>query len=231
MKGENNIMEITKKFETSSDIEVIGRILQGEVSAFEILIRKNNPVLYKTGRSYGYCHEDVEDLMQETFISAYQSLAKFENRSSFKTWIIKIMLNKCFQKQQKFSFKNELVTYNGINDNSVPMYSSSSQSDTDKAVTNRELNRVIENALQHVPPDYRMVFSLREIAGLNVAETMDVLKITESNVKVRLNRAKAMLRNEIEKSYSAEDIYEFNLIYCDLIVSRVMNEIKLLDKN
>lgn len=224
-------MEITKKPETSSDIEIIRRILHGEVSAFEIIIRKNNPFLYKIGRSYGYCHEDVEDLMQETFISTYQSLAKFENRSSLKTWIIKIMLNKCFQKQQKFSFKNEEVNHNSINDSSEIMYSSNGQTDTDKTVTNRELYRVIENALQQIPPEYRMVFTLREISGLNVSETMEVLKITESNVKVRLNRAKAMLRNEIEKTYTAEDIYEFNLIYCDLIVSRVLNELKLSDKN
>lgn len=72
-----------------------------------------------------------------------------------------------------------------------------------------------------------MVFSLREINGLNVSETADALNISESNVKVRLNRAKTMLRKEIEKSYSPNDIFEFNLIYCDAIVNRVMNDIKL----
>lgn len=70
-----------------------------------------------------------------------------------------------------------------------------------------------------------MVFSLREINGLNVIETAEVLNITETNVKVRLNRAKTMLRKELEKSYSAEDIFEFSLIYCDAIVNNVMNKI------
>ena len=83
------------------DTEIIQKTLQGEIALFEILIRRYNPFLYKTGRSYNYNHEDTQDLMQDTFINAYVNLSKFENRSSFKTWIIKIMLHNCFQKQQK----------------------------------------------------------------------------------------------------------------------------------
>ena len=59
-------------------------------------------------------------------------------------------------------------------------------------------------------------------------ETADALNISEANVKVRLNRAKTMLRKEIEKTYTAEDIFEFNLIYCDAMTNNVMNKIKLL---
>lgn len=210
-------------FEQYTDTQIIENILGGEIAQFEILIRRNNPFLYKAGRSYNYNHEDTQDLMQETFIDAYKNLSRFENRSSFKTWIIKIMLNHCFRKKQKFSFKNEIVKE--INDNSEPMFTNS-HSDTNKIVVNRELSYVIENALETVPFDYRMVFSLREINGLNVAETAEVLEISEANVKVRLNRAKAMLRKEIEKSYSAEEIFEFNLIYCDAMVETVMKKIK-----
>ena len=93
---------------------------------------------------------------------------------------------------------------------------------------NRELNHVIEKSLSKVPVEYRMVFSLREISGLNVAETAEALNITESNVKVRLNRAKNMLRKEIEQIYNAEDIFEFNLIYCNEVVNGVMEKIKTL---
>jgi len=215
-------------FNKFPDIEIIQKIIAGEVELFEILIRRNNPFLYKTGRSYGYKHEDTQDLMQETFINAYLNLSKFENRSSFKTWIIRIMLNNCFQKQQKFSFKNEKTSIKPIHENLTPMYSSNQHTDTNKAIINRELNHVIENSLEQVPIDYRIVFSLREINGLNVAETAEALNISEANVKVRLNRAKSMLRKEIEKKYTAEDIFEFNLIYCNLIVDRVMSKIKTL---
>ena len=221
-------MKNAKIFEQYSDIEVVQKVLEGEVALFEIIVRRYNPFLYKTGRSYNYNHEDTQDLMQDTFIDAYTHLSKFENRSLFKTWIIKIMLNNCFRKQNKFSFKNEVV--NEISDKSTPMFSSQQHTDTNKAVLNKELSSVIENALQQVPLDYRMVFSLREITGLNVSETAEALSISEANVKVRLNRAKTMLRKEIEKSYSAEDVFEFNLIYCDAMVSRVMNILKKINK-
>jgi RNA polymerase sigma-70 factor (ECF subfamily) len=209
-------------FEQYSDFEILKRILNGEMALFEILIRRNNAVLYKTGRSYNYSHEDTQDLMQDTFIDAYRNLSKFENRSTFKTWITKIMLNNCFRKKQKFSFRNETPVE--ISDKSTPMYAGSN--DTSKTVINRELGIIVENALQQLTLDYRMVFSLREMNGFSVEETAGILNISEANVKTRLNRAKAMLRQEIERSYRAEDIFEFNLIYCDAMVNNVMNKLK-----
>lgn len=138
------------------------------------------------------------------------------------------MLNNCFRKKQKLSFKNE--TAREIHDKSEPMFSDNQQTDTGKTIMNRELSHVIENALQQVPFDYRIVFSLRELNGLNTQETADVLNISEANVKIRLNRAKAMLRKEVEQIYSAEEIFEFNLIYCDAVVNNVMSRIRELEK-
>ncbi len=213
-----------KAFEQYTDLEIVQKIVAGEAKLFEIIIRRNNPSLYKVGRSYNYNHEDTQDLMQDTYIDAFTSLSKFENRSTFKTWIIKIMLNNCYKKQQKWSSKNIITAE--INEKSTPMYSNNQNTDTGKTVMNKELNYVIENALQQIPIDYRMVFSLREVNGLNVLETADALNISEANVKVRLNRAKSMLRKEVEKSYSTEDIFEFNLIYCDRMVENVMSKLK-----
>lgn len=207
-----------------SDFELIQKIVAGEIKLYEIVIRRYNPYLYKIGRSYNYNHEDTQDLMQDTYIDAFVNLSKFEYRSAFKTWIIKIMLNNCFRKRQKWNSKNIITTE--INEKSAPMFINKQSTDTYKAVINGELNSVIENALLQIPIDYRMVFSLREVNGLNVAEIADTLNISEGNVKVRLNRAKAMLRKEVEKSYSAEEIFEFNLIYCDAMVNNVMNKIK-----
>ncbi|MBD0725513.1 RNA polymerase subunit sigma-24 [Flavobacterium sp. L1I52] len=209
-----------------TDTELINKILEGELALYEILIRRNNPFLYKIGRSYNYNHEDTQDLMQDTFIDSYLNLSKFENRSSFKTWIIKIMINNCYKKLHKLGYKNEIITE--INEKAIPMFSDNSHTDTNKVIMAKELNFVIENALIQIPLDYRIVFSLREITGLNVEETAQSLNISESNVKVRLNRAKAMLRKQIEKSYTTTDLYEFNLIYCDTMVLNVMNKIKKL---
>ena len=108
------------------------------------------------------------------------------------------------------------------------MFTNHQHTDANKEVVNRELNHVIEKSLEQIPFDYRLVFSLREITGLNVAETAEALKISKSNVKVRLNRAKLMLRKQIENKYTAADIFDFNLIYCDAMVNKVMEEINKL---
>jgi len=213
--------------EQYTDIQIIDKILAGETALYEIIIRRYNPYLYKTGRSYNYNHADTQDLMQDTFIDAYKNLSGFERRASFKTWVTKIMLNHCYRKKQKSSFRNEIT--GDVTEYAQPMFTSPNNNDTHRIVQSRELNSTIEGALGKIPHEYRMVFSLREINGFNVAETARLLDITETNVKVRLNRARTMLRKEIEKTYSTDDIFEFNLVYCDAIVKNVLQRISQLE--
>lgn len=210
------------QFEKFTEKEIIRRILNGEKALYELVVRRFNPCLYKVGRSYNYNHEDTQDLMQETFIDAYKNLLQFEGRSDFKTWIIRIMMNNCYRKKRKASFKNEFMQ--DVSDNAKPMFTGTNN-ETEKIVQTRELGQIIEDALGKIPFDYRIAFSLREINGLNVSETANLLNISEANVKVRLNRARMMLRTEIEKTYSAKELFEFNLIYCDIITENVMKKI------
>lgn len=209
-------------FEHFTDSEIIAKILEGEIRLYELLIRRNNPFLYRVGRSYNYNHHDTEDLMQETYISAFYSLSEFRGKSSFKTWITRIMLNKCYHKNQKHSYKKESIAENFILEKNKTMF----DNHTDKRIINKELSGVLEKALESIPEEYRMVFTLRELNGLSTAETGELMNITEANVKVRLNRAKSMLKSFIVSQYSAEDIYEFNLVYCDRIVENVMSRIQ-----
>ncbi|MCU7549198.1 hypothetical protein OCK74_08730 [Chitinophagaceae bacterium LB-8] len=80
--------------EIENDDTVIEKIQNGNLALFEVMIRKYNPVLYKIARSYGFSHQDSEDLMQDTHVAAYTKLSKFEHRASFKTWASRIMINK-----------------------------------------------------------------------------------------------------------------------------------------
>jgi len=134
------------------------------------------------------------------------------------------MLNNCFKRRQKYNFRNEIASE--IHDKSMPMFSSDQSPDSSRSVVYKELNTVIERALQQLPFEHRMVFSLRETSGLSIAETAEALDISEANVKVRLHRAKALLRKEIEKSYTADEIFEFNLVYCEEMARNVMSKIR-----
>jgi RNA polymerase sigma-70 factor (ECF subfamily) len=211
--------------QVNSDEVVIQKILNGDVALFEILIRRYNPVLYRIARNYSFNHQDAEDLMQDTHVIAYTQLSKFEGRSSYKTWISRIMINKCLYKLKYGYFKNEVPTEQVHEINNQPMYSKGKDNQTDDRLLNRELAVVLEKSIQNIPLNYRTVFVLREIEGFSVAETSDLLQITATNVKVRLNRAKALLQKEIEQIYSRTELYSFNLIYCDAIVDKVFERI------
>jgi RNA polymerase sigma-70 factor (ECF subfamily) len=210
----------------TSEEEIIQKILDGELALFEILIRRYNAILYKIARSYNFNHDEAQDLLQETHIAAYQNLKKFESRSSYKTWIAKIMVNKCLYKLSYGSSKYELP-HQIADENSQPMFSSKKQS-TEANVLNRELSAILEKSLEKIPVHYRTVFILREVEGLSVAETADMLNLTPVNVKVRLNRAKTLLQKELEKYYSKAQLYDFNLIYCDVVVKNVFAAISKL---
>lgn len=88
-----------------------------------------------------------------------------------------------------------------------------------------ELKKILELSLEKLPEPYRLVFLLRETENFSVAQTAEALDITTLNVKVRLNRAKAMMREYLEEWYSRSDIYEFNLKYCSQVVEQVISKI------
>lgn len=207
-----------------TDTEIIQKVINGDTNAFEAIIRKYDSLLYKIARGYRFNHEDSQDLMQDAYINIYKNLRKFESRSSFKTWITRIILNLSYQKRHKPSHGNEEIEINNIPEKSIGLEAFSKT--VEKITENKELGKILENAVHEIPENYRMVFILREVNGLSIAETAEILSLTESNVKVRLSRAKAMLKNEISKTYNARDIFEFNLIYCDAMVHNVMAKIK-----
>ncbi len=212
-------MEHILKETSFSDEQLAEKISGGEIALFEILIRRYNPLLYKIARSYGLCHEDAEDAMQESYVAAYTQLRQFRQDASFKTWLTKIHLNKCYHKVNYGAIKYEQTGSSFINDNTAPM--NVSKQDPEQSVDNKELGKLLEESLQHLPLHYRSVFLLREIEGFSVQETADLLNISAVNVKVRTNRAKALLQKQLEQYYSSAEIFEFHLKYCDKIVERV----------
>lgn len=201
------------------DLEILDRVLAGEIALYEIIIRRHNPLLYKIGRSYRLAHEDVQDIMQETFITAYEKLSQFRKKSQLSTWLTRIMINKCLYKMKK-EIKNIPINISSENINLEKYLPNDTQ---EKFHT--ELKKLIEMSIEKLPESYRLVFLLRETENFSVAETAEALDITPMNVKVRLNRAKAMMRDHLEKWYTKTDIYEFNLKYCSAVVENVLQKL------
>lgn len=209
----------------TSDEVVVDKVVNGETALFEVLIRRYNPLLYKIARSYGFNHHDAEDLMQESHFTAFTNLKTFRKEASYKTWLTKIHLHRCFHEINDGRFMHEELFGDTITEQTLIMQANPDNQDTEKRILNRELAKVLEESLQQIPLAYRSVFVLREIEGFNVMETAGLLEITPVNVKVRLNRAKSMLQKQLEKFYSTAELYEFHLMYCDKIVKNVFKRI------
>ena len=204
--------------------ELINKIVEGEKQFFEVLIRRYNSVLYKLARCYDFNHQDAEDIMQETHVAAYTNLKNFQHKASYKTWVSKILIHKCVYKLSYGYFKNEQPGTNKINEQVKPVFNQSTMG-AEKIILNKELSKVLEKSLEEIPLTYRTVFILREVEGFSTNETAELMNSTPVNVKVRLNRAKALLQKKLETFYSARDIYEFNAIFCDAMVKRVLQKI------
>jgi len=201
-----------------SDNIIIEEVLAGNKSKYELLIRKYNQQLFRIAKGYIRDDDEIEDLMQETYIKAYSQLSNFEHKSQFATWLIRILINECLmalRKKSRLSNIHEEMSYDSLIEINNP----------ESTAMNSELKDVLEKAIENLPVKYRSVFILREVAAISVNETGQLLNISESNVKVRLNRAKEMLKDSIMNNYPVSELFNFNLVRCDRIVKNVLSKI------
>lgn len=198
---------------------LIKRILSGETRLFEHIMRSYNQRLYRIGMSILADDIEVEDAMQAAYISAYEHLKKFEARSSFSTWLIRIMMNECLARKKKRAKTKTEATPQP--ENQITMTTPAN------ILANKELSKVLENAIGQLPDKYRTVFVLREVEEMSIKETSEALSIEESNVKARLSRAKTMLRDSLS-GYMKDHVYQFHLTRCDRIVTNVLTHLNLL---
>lgn len=206
-----------KKSSNLTDEEVIDRVLAGEVHLYEGIMRKLNLRLYRISMSIVNDDKEAEDIMQTTYLNAYRQLSNFKRQSSFSTWIIRILINESLLHKKRKLKRDQVLEENSYND-----YHSETPLDD---LMNKELKTILENAVSALPEKYRMVFVMREVQGMSTSETMEALDLGESNVKIRLARAKEMLRSELSSYWQPEQLFEFNLVRCDVIVNHVMERI------
>ena len=220
-------METTATIEPALDINdevVINKVLHGETKQFELLIKKYNARMYRIGMVIINNDTEIEDVMQNAYIKAFQGLPKFENRSTFGTWLTRILVNECLQflKKSKRTTSIESANFahmykegNGLAEQKAP----------DSLALNKELRRALEESILELPEKYRMVFVMREMEQMTTTETVQALEISEANVKVRLNRAKSMLRDKLNNYYRSDFLFHFYLTRCKRVTDSVMNKI------
>ncbi len=207
-----------------TDSQVILRVIDGEKELFEILIRRYNQRLFRVMRSYVSSEDDARDIMQEAYVKSYLKLEQFNNQSSFSTWLIRIGINEALQfiRKRKRQSENYGKTESLENVFHLPDIN---QMNPEKQAIKSETRALVERAVDSLPEKYRVIFVLHQIEGLSNSEIAESLKLTDSNVKVRLHRAKKLLKEELFQSTHDTSIFEFGNHKCDLMVEWVMERI------
>lgn len=212
INSENSILQ--------SDQELIERVVKGEKRLYEQLMRKYNQRMYRISRSIVNDDAEAQDIMQTAYLNAYLHLNDFQGKSSFATWLTQILINESLLHKKRSQRHQEALSNNERN----PIHHETPLSE----LMNNELKSILEQSVSGLPEKYRLVFVMREMEDMSVNETMEVLGLSESNVKVRLNRAKEMLRINLSSHYKSTQVYHFHLTRCDSVVKFVMAQIYLL---
>jgi len=175
---------------------LVERAKQGDKVALSKLVHKYSERVYNLALRILRNREDAEDVLQETFLTVIEKINTFDGRSSFFTWIYRIATNASLMRLRK-----KKVVFQQLNDN--PDFQESVESrvfidwsqDPSLNVFDAEVKQKINEAINKLSDIYRGVFILRDIEGLSIKETSEILQITEENVKIRLRRARQFLRD------------------------------------
>ena len=203
-----------------SDAEVVARVQAGEPALFEILMRRYNQRLFRVARAILASDSDAEDAVQQSYLSAYAHLGQFNGAAQFSTWLTRIVIHEAIGRVRKRTRLAEVDI-----EEQLPM-KSTARTPEEQAATREEAS-LLEQAVDELPDPYRVVFMMREVQELSVAETAACLDLSEENVKVRLHRAKAMLREAVfsRMENAAKEAFPFLGARCDRIVAAVMTVI------
>jgi RNA polymerase sigma-70 factor (ECF subfamily) len=204
---------------TLSDEEVVARVLAGDTSLFEILMRRYNQRLFRVARGILADDSEAEDVTQEAWLRAFRELSRFRGEALFSTWLTRIACHDALARANK---RRRLVPITG-GDGGEPPEPPAETPGPERDLENRELQDLLRAAVEVLPDPLRAVFCLREIEQLSTEQTADALGLTAENVRVRLHRAKRSLRQTLDERIGREvrRLYLFDGARCDRMVERV----------
>lgn len=214
-----------------SDEEVVERVLAGETALFEILMRRYNQRLYRVARSILGNDGEAEDVTQDAYVRAYMHLDQFAGRAKFSTWLTKIAVHEAMARLRK---RQRIVEIDAASESMEDrMNLESNVPSPEQQVLTNTMKIVLETAVDKLPENYRSVFMLRDVEGMSTAETAECLNLSEEAVKVRLHRARAVLRKDIyvQTGAAATTAFQFLGVRCDRMVAAVLQRIEALRGN
>jgi len=184
------------------DLPLVDRALAGDTQAFEDLVRRHECRVFRTAVALTGNREDAEEALQDTFLSVYQHLGEFRRDSRFTTWLTRIAINAALQKLRR---RHESISLDDPEESAaafLPQHFESWRDNPERLYAAEEIRRLVEQAVLSLPPAYRVVFVLRDVAEMDTVEAAEVLDLTIAALKSRLLRARLMVREALAPRFA-----------------------------
>ena len=189
-----------------TETDLLHQAKAGDFAAFQQLVSKLQPRVYGLTFRILQQTQDAEDATQQTFLALIEHIGDFREESSVVTWVLRIATNnalKILRKRRtvKMVSMTDMGSEDSYSDVPHPEFIAPWSQTADEIAQQAEVQAELETALLELDDKYRLVFILRDVEGLSVRETAEALELTESNVKVRLLRARLALRERLTKKF------------------------------
>jgi len=209
----------------ASEAELVRRAQGREEAALRAIMQANNRRLYRLARGVLRSDSEAEDVVQETYVRAFTHLDGFRGESGLSTWLSRIAINVALGRVRR---AKQNVEWAGARPEAeIIQFPLSSGADPEKSMAQREIRCVVEHAIDELSDDFRMVFIARVMEGMTIEETAGMLCIKPETVKTRLHRARAMLRENVEKKIGpvVMDAFPFAGERCEHLTGAVLKRL------
>ncbi len=193
-----------------SDEELIKRAKKGDERAFTHLVKRYESLVYSFAFKVCRDEEKASETWQDTFVNVFRKLHQFDGRSKFTTWLYSIVTNSCRMKRRQrkldkasVSIESPTESHDDSDDDPSAQTIPSWKDTPLDSVMDKELRTLLDEAIQRLPYDYRVVFVLRDVEGMSAEETGKILKLSVPAVKSRLRRARVFLRERLNPYMTA----------------------------
>jgi RNA polymerase sigma factor (sigma-70 family) len=206
---------------TTDDAVIVRSVLAGEKAMFEILMRRHNQTIYRIIRGYLKGDSEIKDVMQNTYLKAFDKLEQFRGVSKFSTWLIRIAINESLLFLQSVQ-RHRVSSLDDVAMEGFTEKQRDKNYNPEGLMIQKEASGLFERAVDDLPEKYKAVFLMKEVEGMSYEEMADILNISATNLKVRVHRAKTMLKDNLMKMSVTSDLFQFGSTRCDAVVSYVM---------
>jgi RNA polymerase sigma-70 factor (ECF subfamily) len=182
---------------------LVAQSREGDDRAFGELVRRYEGKIFRLAQHVTQNREDAEDVLQETFMKAYEHLDQFQGNSKFYTWIVRIAVNQALMKLRRRKTDKSVSIDETIDtgEDTIVREIAAWDEDPEQRYSREELGGILDTAIQSLDTPYRSVFVLRDIDELSTEETADALNLSIPAVKSRLLRARLQLREKLTRYF------------------------------